>query len=102
MPYTKVLEQLTENLQLAYRQAIDADTRLDELQKAGMGKFSHIFSAEEGFSTRSNRFGPYVQELGQDFADLKAAEVTPEALELVVRKLGVLLQTLQAFKSQSK
>lgn len=43
MPYTKVLEQLTENLQLAYRQAIDADTRLDELQKAGMGKFSHIF-----------------------------------------------------------
>ncbi|MCH4292864.1 prephenate dehydrogenase [Shewanella sp. 3B26] len=102
MPYTKVLEQLTENLQLAYRQAIDADTRLDELQKAGHGKFSYIFTADEGFSTRSNRFGPYVQELGTDFSRLREAEVTTAALETVVRKLGVLLQTLQAFKQQGK
>ncbi|WP_372873051.1 prephenate dehydrogenase [Shewanella sp.] len=102
MPYTKVLEQLTENLQLAYRQAIDADSRLDELQKAGHGKFSYIFTADEGFSTRSNRFGPYVQELGEDFSHLRTSEPTAQGLETVVRKLGVLLQTLQAFKQQGK
>ncbi|MBT1444164.1 prephenate dehydrogenase [Shewanella sp. JM162201] len=102
MPYSKVLEQLAENLQLAYRQAIDADARLDELHKAGLGKFSYIFTADEGFTTRSNRFGPYVQELGEEFAALKQATVTPAALELVVRKLGVLLQTLHALKTQSK
>lgn len=29
MPHTKVIEQLKENLQIAYRQAIDADAKLD-------------------------------------------------------------------------
>lgn len=33
MPHTQVIEQLKASLQTAYRQAIDADSRLDELKK---------------------------------------------------------------------
>ncbi|WP_394204582.1 prephenate dehydrogenase [Shewanella waksmanii] len=103
MPHTRVIEQLKQNLQTAYRQAIDADAKLDELKKAGHGKFASIFSKQEGFNTDSNRFGPYVQELAEELT-----QITPEStdinnkIEQFVPKLAVLLQTLQAFKNQAK
>ena len=103
MPHTQVIEQLKASLQTAYRQAIDADTRLDELKKAGHVKFNTIFTKDEGFSTNSNRFQPYVQELA---AEMEAMTQNPDsmtqALEGYVRKLGLLLQTMQAFKSNAK
>lgn len=103
MPHSQLIEQLKENLQVAYRQAIDADTKLDELQKAGHGKFSTIFTQDEDFDARSNRFGPYVQELANEMTQLPIdTEALAPALEKYVRKLGVLLQTLQAFKAQTK
>ncbi len=102
MPHTKVIEQLKENLQLAYRQAIDADAKLDELKKNGHGKFTNIFAAEQGFSVSSNRFLPYVQELAEDLSQLQQQPtLDPAALETHVRQLAVLLKTLQAFKKQS-
>ncbi|RTR40519.1 prephenate dehydrogenase [Shewanella canadensis] len=103
MPHTRVIEQLKDNLQTAYRKSIDADGKLDELKKAGHVKFNTIFTQEEGFSTSSNRFCPYVQELADELDKMPTdAEKLPAALEKFVRKLGVLLQTLQAFKEQSK
>ncbi|ABO22309.1 hypothetical protein SHLO109777_12885 [Shewanella loihica] len=103
MPHSHLIEQLKENLQLAYRQAIDADAKLDELKKAGHGKFTTIFTQDEGFTSRSNRFGPYVQELADEMTKLpRQGDGLAPALESFVRKLGVLLQTLQAFKSQAK
>lgn len=103
MPYTKVLEQLKENLQTAYRQAIDADARLDDLKKAGHGNFSAIFPSDQGFTTQSNRFQPYVSELAQSFEALQSSqELQAKALEDLVRKLANVLQTLQSFKQQSK
>lgn len=103
MPYTQVIQQLKENLQAAYRQAIDADVKLDELQKAGMGKFSAIFNADQGFKQQSSRFLPYVQELANELETLQGStHIPPEALEQHVIKLGVLMQTLQAFKQNSK
>lgn len=36
MPHTRVLEQLKDNLQTAYRKSIDADGKLDELKKQAM------------------------------------------------------------------
>ncbi|MCG9695522.1 prephenate dehydrogenase [Shewanella sp. Isolate11] len=103
MPHSQLTQQLKETLQLAYRQAIDADNKLDELKKAGHGKFSTIFTQEEGFDARSNRFSPYVQELAQEMTQLPSeGEALAPALEKLVRKLGVLLQTLQTFKSQTK
>lgn len=103
MPYTKVLQQLKENLQLAYRQAIDCDNRLDELRKAGHGKFASIFASDQGFTQQSNRFLPYVQELATEFEALQQrTHIAPDDLERFVKQLGLLLQTLQAFKQQSK
>ncbi|MGL5392575.1 MAG: prephenate dehydrogenase, partial [Shewanella sp.] len=72
MPHTKVIEQLKENLQTAYRQAIDADAKLDELKKAGHGKFTYIFTADQGFTTSSKRFLPYVQELVDELTRMQA------------------------------
>ena len=102
MPHTKVIEQLKENLQTAYRQTIDADTELDELKKAGYGKFTSIFTADQGFIISSNRFLPYVQELVDDLTTLESQPtLDPVALETYVRQLGILLKTLQVFKKQS-
>jgi primosomal protein N'' len=103
MPHTQVIEQLKASLQTAYRQAIDADTRLDELKKAGHVKFNTIFTKDEGFSTSSNRFQPYVTELA---AEMDAMSHEPDTmatgLESYVRKLGLLLQTMQTFKANTK
>ncbi|WP_394130248.1 prephenate dehydrogenase [Shewanella maritima] len=103
MPYTKVLQQIKENLQTAYRQSIDCDTRLDELRKAGHGKFVAIFTEEQGFSQKSNRFLPYVKELATEFETFQdSTHIEPEALESFVKRLATLLQTMQAFKQSSK
>lgn len=103
MSVTKIAEQLKENLQVAYRQAIDADAKLDQLQKAGHGKFSSIFTAEQGFTQTSTRFQPYVSELLGDLQTLQeTAELDQQKLESLVRRLALLLQTLQAFKQQAK
>ncbi|MCE9679832.1 prephenate dehydrogenase [Shewanella sp. AS1] len=103
MPHSQLTEQLKQNLQLAYRQAIDADAKLDELKKAGHAKFSTIFTQDEGFSTRSNRFTPYVQELAEEMTQLPTEQTAlAPTLEKFVRKLGVVLQTLHAFKTQAK
>ena len=103
MPHTQVIEQLKASLQTAYRQAIDADTRLDELKKAGHVKFDTIFQESEGFTTKSNRFTPYVQELASDMESFtQDPESLAAALESYIPKLGLLLQTMQAFKSNAK
>ncbi len=103
MPHTQVIEQLKASLQTAYRQAIDADTRLDELKKAGHVKFDAIFSASEGFKSKSNRFTPYVQELAADMETMiQSPESFATALECYIPKLALLLQTMQAFKSNAK
>ena len=102
MPHAHVLEQLKDNLQTAYRKSIDADGKLDTLKKAGHVKFNTIFTQDEGFSTRSNRFKPYVEELAIELDKMPTeTSALPAALELFVKKLGVLLQTLQAFKDQA-
>ncbi|GGI87432.1 prephenate dehydrogenase [Shewanella gelidii] len=103
MPHNKVIEQLKENLQLAYRQSIDADAKLDALKKAGHGKFAAIFTKSQGFEEDYTRFCPYVAEIAADLQTLEnQAELDAEILQDVVGKLALVLQTLQAFKSQSK
>ncbi|GGI69299.1 hypothetical protein GCM10007978_03880 [Shewanella hanedai] len=103
MPHARVHEQLKDNLLAAYRKSIDADGKLDELKKAGHVKFNTIFTQDQGFSTLSNRFKPYVEELALELDQMPTdAQALPIALEKIVRKLGVLLQTLQAFKDQAK
>ncbi|MDO6620268.1 MULTISPECIES: prephenate dehydrogenase [unclassified Shewanella] len=103
MPYTKVIQQIKESLQTGYRQAIDADKRLDELHQVGHGKFVAIFTEEQGFSQSSNRFLPYVQELADELDEIQELRhIPPETLEAYVKKLGALLQTLHLFKQNTK
>ena len=102
MPHIKVLEQLQDNLQLVYRQAIDADNKLNALQQAGHGKFQAVFGKEQGFRTNSNRFLPYVKELAEELEEMKQdTELDQEGLQLMVKRLALLLQTLQAFKRKA-
>ncbi len=103
MSINQIAEQLKENLQLAYRQAIDADAKLDMLQKAGHGKFSAIFTTQQGFKQSATRFQPYVTELLEELQALQqTTEIDQAKLESLVKKLGLVLQTLQAFKQQAK
>ena len=103
MPYSKVFEQIQQNIQLVYRQAIDADQQLDALKKAGHGKHKAIFTKEEGFVVESDRFKPYVAELVEEFEELKKQEQPDnQAIADLVARLGVILQMLQLFKQKAK
>lgn len=101
MPYGNVITQLKTNLQTAYRQAVDADAKLDQLQQAGHGKFAKIFGDEQGFNTASTRFLPYVKELAEAVTQLEQQQ-DQVLLESVVKRLALLLTTLAQFKQQSR
>ena len=103
MSYSKVFEQIQQNIQLVYRQAIDADQQLDSFKQAGHGKHKAIFSEDEGFVVESNRFKPYVAELVEEFEELKKQEQPDnQVIADLVARLGVILQTLQLFKQKAK
>jgi len=95
----QVLAKITENMQIIYRKAIDADSSLDDLQRSGKAKFSVIFIEDSGFSTRSNRFGPYVDELAKDITMLQIGNADlKDDIATVVKKMELLLSILGKFK----
>ncbi|WP_371196200.1 hypothetical protein [Glaciecola sp. SC05] len=99
----KVISALNENLQIIYRKAIDADTALDALQASGKGKFKTIFGDDTPFNSRSKRFKDYVEEVAGDVALLQSddnsdIESQKQHLPVIVKKLGLLLATLEQFK----
>lgn len=99
----KLIEALNENLKVIYRKAVDADTALNRLQHDGKGKFDSIFAEESGFKTRNKRFGPYVEELAGDIAEIAQTTGPSEtALANVVKKIELLLTTLEQFKKTLK
>lgn len=86
-------------MQIIYRKAIDADSDLDKLQQSGKAKFSVIFSEDNGFTTKSKRFGPYVEELARDVTMLQNDDVNIEnEITLIVKKMELMLLTLAKFK----
>ncbi|MEI5639635.1 MULTISPECIES: prephenate dehydrogenase [unclassified Pseudoalteromonas] len=94
-----VIEKLNDNLKIVYRQALDADKKLDELQQQGHGKFKALFTEEAGFSFEAKRFKPYVLDVAADVEGLsKAEKIDEQQLTLVVKKLQSLLQLLATFK----
>ncbi|MBT1450318.1 hypothetical protein KJ365_05445 [Glaciecola sp. XM2] len=99
-----VVSALNENLQIAYRKAIDADQALNTLQSDGKGKFQTIFGDETVFTSRSKRFKEYVEEVAGDVALLQQQDATlskqaqQEKLTVIVKKLQLLLTTLEQFK----
>ena len=71
-----IIEQLNANLKIVYRQALDADKKLDELQQQGHGKFKALFTADSGFTFEAKRFKPYVLDVAADgqLTDLPLAQ----------------------------
>lgn len=103
MPYTQVFKQLNENLQIAYRQSLDADKQLTLLHKDGHGKFAAIFKKDQGFKTENRLFMPYIKELAEDLEALTQSSAPQQQdIEAFVTKLAVVLSTLQQLKNQLK
>ena len=95
----QVLTKITENMQIIYRKAIDADSALDDLQRSGKAKFSVIFVEDSGFISRSKRFGPYVDELAKDITSLQIDDSDiKDDIAIVVKKMELLLLTLGKLK----
>ncbi|MGQ8364988.1 hypothetical protein [Glaciecola sp. 1036] len=96
-----LIDAFNDNLQIAYRKAVDADNNLDKLQKDGKGKFAAIFPDDSPFETSSKRFIPYVQEIASDVEQLQqlSEQEIKAALPETVKKLELLLATLVKFKT---
>ena len=96
----KIIEAVNENLRVIFRKALDADAALNALSVKGKGKFNTIFAEGSGFKTRNKRFAPYVEELAGEVALL--VDANPETLNMalpnIVKKIELLLTTLQQFK----
>ena len=94
-----VIEKLNENLKIIYRQALDADKKLDELQQQGHGKFKALFAEDAGFTFEAKRFKPYVLDVAADVEALSHnEELDQQQLTLAVTKLQNLLKLLATFK----
>jgi hypothetical protein len=95
----QVLAKITENMQIIYRKAIDADSALDKLQQSGKAKFSVIFTEDNGFTTKSKRFGPYVDELAKDISILQNDNIDiKNEITVIVKKMELMLLTLAKLK----
>lgn len=99
-----ILDKLTENMQVIYRKAVDADQSLGKLQQSGKGKYKNVFTEESGFNAKSKRFMPYVEELAGEIAPLAQAEKAGFELALpsIVKKMELLLVTLANFQQTLK
>lgn len=95
----QLLEQLDQNLKELYRKALDADSRLDQLQQQGHTNYQGIFSAAV-FQTQSNRFMPYLSETAEQIAAMRQTQQFNTAtLGRVVQQLQQLHKTLAEFKA---
>jgi len=104
MPHSQLFAALTENIRLIYRQSIDADKRIDDLRQQDIAKFSAIFTEQQGFTTKADRFTPYAEELGNDLVILQQAQTSDVGalVQPLVDKIEIQLQLLQVFKSNLK
>lgn len=93
-------QQLQETMQTLYRKAVDADQILDNLQRDQKGKFAAVFAADSVFTTSSKRFGPYVEEIANDWQALKGLteEEAKQALAPLIKKIELALITIAQFQ----
>lgn len=99
-----IIQTLSENVQVIYRKAIDADHVISRLQHDGKGKFSAVFAKDAGFTTSSRLFKPYVEELANQVLALeqKNQEAVKEQLPNIVKKIELLLKTLNQFQKTAR
>ncbi|MEP0354181.1 hypothetical protein [Paraglaciecola sp.] len=99
-----IIQTLSENVQVIYRKSIDADHTIRRLQQSGKGKFSAVFTEDAGFATNSKFFKPYVEELAKEVLELESqpAESIKAALPIIVKKIEMLLTTLNQFQKNAR
>lgn len=104
MAYQQLAEHLKNNLKDLYRQALDADARLDGINKEGLGHHDAILQADAGFRCEAKRFMPYVQELSEDIEALmrRSEAGSEQQIQQLVKKLKTLHTTLAEFKLAMK
>ncbi len=97
-------QQLQDTIAVLHRKSIDADRALDQLQQSQKGKFSAIFASDSPFSTEAKRFGPYVEEIANDWQTLKTMNEADakQALAPLVVKIELALKTLNQFQETLK
>ena len=99
-----IIQSLSENVQVIYRKAIDADQVISRLQHDGKGKFSAIFAKDAGFTISSRLFKPYVEELANDVLALEQKDqvAVKEQLPRLVKKIELILKTLNQFQKTAR
>ncbi|TKB51356.1 prephenate dehydrogenase [Ferrimonas sediminicola] len=101
MSYNQVISQFKATFQQAYRQVVDADAQLEQLRHDGHGKFDAVFPEGQGFTTKANKFMPYLEEVVGEFDRFEAAP-SADKLPSLVQKLELLLSTLARFRESMK
>ena len=99
-----IIQTLSENVHVIYRKSIDADQIISRLQHDGKGKFSAVFAKSAGFTTSSQLFKPYVEELANEVLTLEKAtqEAIKEQLPSLVKKIELMLKTLHEFQKTAR
>ena len=97
-----IIENIRQNLAVAYQKAQECDQFIEQLQQNGQGKFSAIFA--EGFTTKATRFMPYVEEIAADFypftqlSEVQQQQINPQELAKIVVKLEKIFATQSKFQ----
>ena len=98
----QIIPHLDKTMQDIYRKAVDADKSITELKKKGMAKFTSIFEQQNQFDTKANSFMPYVSELAGDIEQFKHASDDQTQLAKIMKKMEMLLKTLNDFSKAVK
>ncbi|MCE0557062.1 MULTISPECIES: hypothetical protein [unclassified Motilimonas] len=101
MTHEQILNSIKENIQLIYRQSVDADQSIEALKEQDKAKFTAIFGDNTPFTTRSALFLVHVEELAADLLALQQSRSDAEFerdLPRLVKKIELMFKTLQGFK----
>lgn len=95
---TSVEKKLQQHLQVLYRQTVDADAYLDDLRQQGKAKFQDVFADNATFTTKSNRFQPYLKEVTENIERWQQDKENEQLLQTIVQQLQLLTETLARLK----
>lgn len=94
----QVEAKLQQHLQVLYRQVVDADSYLESLREQGKAQFQEVFADNQAFTTKSNRFQPYLKEVTENVEAWQADKNNEELLQAIVHQLQLLTETLGRLK----
>ena len=95
---TKEIEkQLVENISIILKKSLTADATLADLRENKKAKFEAIFKKDAGFSSSSENFQPYVQEIADDFLAWQTSQDEGQLI-ILVKKIEQMFTLLGNFE----